>query len=72
MLARVVILHQLKEQSFANTLPLSTSQEQGRTLEQERERNGDWIEEGEKEEEKYQHLPMDSNNIFNIIMVSSR
>ena len=53
------------------TSSLSTSQEQGRTLELERERNGEGIE-GEKEEEKYQHLPMDSVNIFNIVMVSSR
>jgi hypothetical protein len=26
----------------------------------------------EEEEEKHQHLPMDSINLFNIIMVSSR
>jgi hypothetical protein len=55
------------------TPSLSTSQEQGRTLELERERNVEGIEEGEKEEEeKYQHFPMESINIFNIVMVSSR
>ena len=55
------------------TPSLSTSQEQGRTLELERERNEEKIEGGkEEEEEKRQHLPMDSINLFNIIMVSSR
>ena len=55
------------------TPSLSTSQEQGRTLELERERNEDKIEGGkEEEEEKHQHLSMDSINLFNIFMVSSR
>ena len=55
------------------TSSLSTSQEQGRTLELERESNGERIEGGEEEEEeKHHHLPMDSINIFNIVMVSSR
>jgi hypothetical protein len=81
MSVRLVTLHQLKEHSPIHPLthplickhPLSTSQEQGRTLELERERNGEGIEEGEKEEEeKYQHFPMESINIFNIVMVSSR
>ena len=80
MSIRVVTLHQLKEHSPTHPLthpcickhPLSTSQEQGITLELARERNVEGIEEGEKEEEKYQHLPLDSINIFNIVMVSSR
>jgi len=77
----VEILHQLKEHPLTHPLtyplickhPLSTSQEQGRTLELERERNEEKIE-GEKEEaeEKHQHLPMDSINLFNIVIVSSR
>ena len=55
------------------TPSLSTSQEQGRTLELEREMNKEKIEGGkEEEEEKHQHLPVDSINLFNIIMVSSR
>jgi predicted RNase H-like HicB family nuclease len=55
------------------TPSLSTSQEQGRTLELQRERNEEKIEGGkEEEEEKHQHLPMDSLNLFNIVMVSSR
>ena len=56
------------------TPSLSTSQEQGRTLELERERNEEKIEGGkeEEEEEKHQHLPMDSINLFNMVMVSSR
>ena len=53
--------------------PLSTSQEQGRTLELERERNEEKIEGGkEEEEEKHQHHPMDSLKLFNIVMVSLR
>ena len=59
--------------SFANTLSLSTSPEQGRTLELERERNEEKIEGGKEEEEgKHQHLQMDSIKLFNIVMVSSR
>ena len=84
MSTRVGILHQLKEHSSTHpshlsihletpSLSLSTSQEQGRTLELERERNEEKIEGGkEEEEEKRQHLPMDSINLFNIVMVSSR
>jgi hypothetical protein len=54
-------------------LSLSTSQEQGRTLELERERNEERIGGGEEEEEeKHQHLPMDFINLFNIAMVSLR
>jgi len=57
-----------------NTLSLSLHLSRTRiTLELERERNGEGIEGGEEgEEEKYQHLPMDSINIFNIVMVSPR
>jgi hypothetical protein len=84
MSARVGVLHQLKEHSptYPLTYPLickhpalslSTSQEQGRTLELERERNEERIGGGEEEEEeKHQHLPMDFINLFNIAMVSLR
>ena len=83
MSAWVEILHQLKEHPLTHPLTyplickhplsLSTSQEQGRTLELERERNEEKIEGGEEEEEeKHHHLPMNSINLFNIIMVSSR
>jgi len=69
-------ISQLKPHPLTHPLickhPLSTSQEQERTLQLERERNGEGIEREKEEEEKYQHLPMDSINIFNIVMVSSR
>ena len=55
------------------TPSLSTSQEQGRTLELERKRSEEEIEGGkEEEEQKHQYLPMDSINLFNMVMVSSR
>ena len=55
------------------TPSLSTSQEQGRTLELERERNGEGNGGGkEGKEEKHQHPPMDLINIFNPIMLSLR
>ena len=65
--------HPIPHPFICNTLPLSlTLMSKGRTLELERERNGEGIEREKEEEEKYQHLPMDSINIFNIVMVSSR
>ena len=48
--------------------PLSTTQGQGKTLELERERSGEWIGEGKEEEEgKHQQHLMDTINIFNLI-----
>ena len=71
MSTRVEILQQLKEHPLTHpshlfthlqtpSLSLSTSQEQGRTLELERERNEEKIEGGkEEEEEKHRfHQPL--------------
>ena len=55
---------------ICNTLPLSNSHEQGRTLQLERERMEEGIEGGKgEEEEKHQHLFMDLINILNLLML---
>jgi len=53
---------------YSPSLSLSTPQEQGRTLELERERIGREIGEGEEQKgRKHQHHSMDTINIFNLV-----
>ena len=68
-LAEATPPHSLSHSFICNSPPfISTTQEQGWTLELERERIQDGIEGGkEEEEEKHQHHLMDTINIFNLI-----